>query len=299
MSNAMWPTILLLGKNGQVGWELQRTMAPLGHVIAWDQTDLDLTQPDQMRVKLRELKPNLVVNAAAYTAVDRAEDEPDLAMAINGIAPGILAEETKVLGATLVHYSTDYVFDGTKITPYTEEDIPNPINVYGNTKLAGEQAIQAIAGKYLIFRTSWVYGGRGSNFLLSILRLANERDQIRVVDDQIGAPTWCRMIAEATALLLGRGHEDIEDKSGIYHLTAGEKTSWFGFAKAILASGFAQEKSPIELLPISSCEYAASACRPTNSLLSNIEIQKKFCITLPSWKSGLDLVIESMSSKNG
>src|SRR5665647_3593146 len=157
MTNAMWPTILLLGKNGQVGWELQRTLAPLGQVIALDQPDLDLTKPEQIRAKVREIKPNLIVNTAAYTAVDRAEEEPELAMAINGIAPGILAEEAKALGATLVHYSTDYVFDGTKKEPYTEEDEPNPINVYGKTKLAGEQAIQAVDGNYLIFRTSWVY----------------------------------------------------------------------------------------------------------------------------------------------
>lgn len=295
MSNTIWPKILLLGKNGQVGWELHRTLSPLGFVIAWDQMDLDLTKPGKIREKLHEIKPNIIINASAYTAVDRAEEEPDLAMAINGLAPGILAEEARALGATLVHYSTDYVFDGTKKTPYTEEDIPKPINVYGNTKLAGERAIQAIAGNYLIFRTSWVYGARGNNFLLTILRLMKERDQLRIVDDQIGAPTWCRMIAEATALVLGRGQEELEGKWGIYHLTASGKTSWYGFAKAILASEFAVEKGQTELLPISSSKYGAPACRPTNSLLSNFMIQNNFRIILPSWETGLDLVLESLS----
>jgi dTDP-4-dehydrorhamnose reductase len=286
MTNAMWPTILLLGKNGQVGWELQRTLAPLGQVIALDQPDLDLTKPDQIRAKLREIKPNLIVNAAAYTAVDRAEEEPDLAMAINGIAPGILAEETKALGATLVHYSTDYVFDGTKQTPYTEEDIPNPINVYGKTKLAGEQAIQAVDGNYLIFRTSWVYGMRGNNFLLTILRLAKERDELRIVDDQIGAPTWCRMLAEATALILARGEDGLADKFGLYHLTAGGTTSWYGFAKAVLDSHYGECETP-RIFPIDSTEYKTLAKRPTNSLLSTDKLTAYFKIYMPYWDNAL------------
>lgn len=291
MTNAMWPTILLLGKNGQVGWELHRTLAPLGQVFALEKPALDLTKPEQIRAKVREIKPNLIVNAAAYTAVDRAEEEPELAMAINGIAPGILAEEAKALGATLVHYSTDYVFDGTKKEPYTEEDEPNPINVYGKTKLAGEQAIQVVGGKYLIFRTSWVYGMRGSNFLLTILRLAKERDELRIVDDQIGAPTWCRMIAEATALILGKGNEGIKGKRGMYHLTAGGKTSWFGFAKAILASELADGKRMNELLPILSSEYVVRATRPKNTVLSNISLKKDFNITLPLWQDCLELIM--------
>lgn len=287
MPNTLWPTILLLGKNGQVGWELQRTLAPLGQVIALDQPDLDLTKPDQIRAKLREIKPNLIVNAAAYTAVDRAEEEPDLAMAINGIAPGILAEEAKALGATLVHYSTDYVFDGTKQTPYTEEDIPNPINVYGKTKLAGEQAIQAVDGNYLIFRTSWVYGMRRNNFLLTILRLAKERDELRIVDDQIGAPTWCRMLAEATALILARGEDGLADKWGLYHLTAGGTTSWYGFAKQILEDIELNKKEPITLVPILTQDYITLAKRPMNSVLSNHHMVDKLQIRIPSWESQL------------
>jgi dTDP-4-dehydrorhamnose reductase len=188
--------ILLTGKNGQVGWELQRTLATLGEVVTLDRQDLDLADPDSIRRVVREHKPNLIVNAAAYTAVDKAEEESDLAMVINGTAPGILAEEAKRLSAAIIHYSTDYVFDGSKNTPYTEEDAPNPLNVYGRTKLAGERAIQAVGAPYLILRTSWVYGMRGKNFLLTILRLARERNEIKVVNDQIGAPTWSRIIAQ-------------------------------------------------------------------------------------------------------
>ena len=184
--------ILLTGKNGQVGWELQRTLAPLGEVVAVDRQALDLANPDAIRALIREVKPALIVNPAAYTAVDKAESEPELAMAVNGIAPGIMAEEAKRLGAAMIHYSTDYVFDGTQTSPYTEKDRPNPGNVYGKTKLAGEQAIQAVGVPHLILRTSWVYGSRGRNFLLTILRLAQERDELKIVDDQIGAPTSSR-----------------------------------------------------------------------------------------------------------
>ena len=196
--------ILLTGKNGQVGWELQRTLTTLGDVVAIDRKGMDLANPDSIRNTIRAVRPDLIVNAAAYTAVDKAESEPELAMAINGIAPGIMAEEAGRLGAAMVHYSTDYVFDGTKTTPYTEGDILNPINVYGKTKLAGEQAVQAAGIPHLIFRTSWVYGLRGRNFLLTILRLAKEWDELKIVDDQIGAPTWSRMVAEATATILAQ-----------------------------------------------------------------------------------------------
>lgn len=284
MANTLWPTILLLGKNGQVGWELRRTLAPLGQVIAMDQRDLDFTKPDEIRTQIRRIKPNLIVNAAAYTAVDRAEEEPDLAMMINAIAPGVLAEEAKILGAPLVHYSTDYVFDGTKKTPYTEEDKPSPLNIYGITKLEGERAIQAVNGNYLIFRTSWVYGMRGSNFLLTILQLAKERDELRIVNDQIGAPTWCRMLAEATALILARGYERLEGKWGLYHLTAGGKASWFDFAETILASELVKERRIIRLLPCSSSEYNVRARRPKNSVLSNNYLEKNFNIALPLWQ---------------
>ena len=208
--------ILLTGKNGQVGWELERSLQPLGQVIAFDRSGLDLASPDSIRAVIREVKPELIVNPAAYTAVDKAESEPDLAMAVNGVAPGIIAEEAKRLGAALIHYSTDYVFDGTKAEPYTEDDVPKPINVYGKTKLAGEQAVQAIGVPHLIFRTSWVYGMRGKNFLLTILRMAKEKDELRIVDDQFGAPTWSRMIAETTAQVLAQFYSPFAQRSSTY-----------------------------------------------------------------------------------
>lgn len=196
--------ILLIGKNGQVAWELQRTLATLGEIITVGREQLDVANAASIRQVIRETKPQIIVNATAYTAVDKAEAEPELAMQVNGVAPGIMAEEAKRLDALLVHYSTDYVFDGTKQGAYVEEDVPNPLSVYGKTKLAGEQAIQATGAKHLILRTSWVYGARGKNFLLTILRLAKERPELKIVDDQIGAPTWSRMIAEATAQILAQ-----------------------------------------------------------------------------------------------
>lgn len=282
--------ILLLGKNGQVGWELQRTLAPLGNVIAMDQDELDLVRISDIRSKVQDLKPDVIVNAAAYTAVDKAESEPDLAMAINGDAPGVLAEEAKKIGALLVHYSTDYVFDGTKDTPYTEEDMPNPLNVYGKTKLAGERAIQAVDGNYLIFRTSWVYGARGTNFYLTMLRLAQEHEEIRVVDDQIGAPTWCRMIAESTALILSQGinrsegfNRYFEDRKGIYHMTAAGQTSWYGFAKRIFESINDSNRRLKNLVPISSNQYPTIAIRPTMSSLDNKKMKVTYGVRICNW----------------
>ncbi len=282
--------ILLLGKNGQVGWELQRTLAPLGNVVALEQDELDLVRVGDIRSTVQELKPDIIVNAAAYTAVDKAESEPDLAMAVNGNAPGVLAEEAKKLGALLVHYSTDYVFDGTKDTPYTEKDVPNPLNVYGKTKLAGEQAIQAVEGNHLIFRTSWVYGTRGQNFFLTMLRLAREREEIRVVDDQIGAPTWCRMLAESTALILAQGinreegfNDYFEERKGIYHMTAGGQTSWYGFAKHIIDSISPEEKVVKRIIPIRTKDYSYQAERPLSSVMSNAKLDVKFRIILNGW----------------
>jgi dTDP-4-dehydrorhamnose reductase len=288
--------ILIMGKNGQVGWELQRTLACLGEVMALDRQMMDLARPESVKATIREIKPNLIVNAAAYTAVDKAESEPELAMAVNGIAPGIMAEEAKRLGALLVHYSTDYVFDGTKTLPYTEEDRPNPLNVYGRTKLVGEQAIQAVGGAHLIFRTSWVYGNRGKNFLLSVLRLASERDELRIVDDQVAAPTWSRMIAETTALALapclsGMPNRVSESElSGVYHLTAGGKTSWFGFAKAILHRS--QLSTSPKLTPIPSSGYPLPAKRPANSMLSNGKLLQAFRLNNPDWDVGLSLCLQ-------
>lgn len=289
---------MLTGKNGQVGWELQRTLAPLGEVVALGRQELDLGRPDQIRERIRDIKPNLIVNAAAYTAVDKAEKEPELAFAVNAVAPGVLAEEAKRLGAVIVHYSTDYVFDGTKSTPYTEEDEPNPINVYGRSKLEGEKKIQEARIPYVILRTSWVYGLRGKNFLLTILRLAQERDEIRVVNDQIGAPTWSRMIAEATALILARGYSFFVEKTGIYHLSAGGRTSWYGFAEKIIA-GVYGASFKTRLVPIPSSEYPTSSRRPAYSVLSNSKLSDRFGLVMPEWDYALERVLESLYKGQG
>jgi len=263
-------------------------------VVAFSRNELDLGNLDLTRQTVREHKPTLIVNAAAYTAVDKAEEESTLAMAINGISPGVLAEEAKRIGAPLIHYSTDYVFDGEKNDPYSEDDVTNPLNIYGKTKLAGEQAIQAVGGAYLIFRTSWVYGMRGNNFLSKILKIAEERDSLSVVNDQIGAPTWCRMVAEATAQIIAKisCHSNpklfFEEISGIYHLTAAGKTSWYGFAEAILANRSGLAAVP-RLVPISSDKYASPTIRPLNSLLSNAKLNSRFNISLPAWMTGLEL----------
>lgn len=292
--------ILLVGKNGQVGWELQRTLATLGEVVAFDRQGMDLANPDSILSAIRAVRPDLIVNAAAYTAVDKAESEPDLAMAINGIAPGIMAEEAKRLGAAMIHYSTDYVFDGTKTSPYTEEDTPNPLSVYGKTKLAGERAILAAGIPHLIFRTSWVYGLRGRNFLLTILRLAKERDELKIVADQIGAPTWSRMIAEATAQILAQSilpltpHPSLLTQyGGVYNLTAAGRTSWYGFAKAILESVTPQGGNPSpNLIPISTPEYPLPAPRPLYSMLSSDKLNRSFGVALPAWDASLTLCME-------
>lgn len=286
MAYGIWPKILLIGKYGQVGWELERCLAPLGQIIALDYPEIDLAKPDTIIKKVRLIKPNLIVNAAAYTAVDQAEEEPDLAMAINGTAPGILAEEAKKLGTFLVHYSTDYVFDGTKTTPYTEEDEPNPLNVYGTTKLAGDRAIQAVDIPHLIFRTSWVYGLRGKNFLLTMLKLAQEKDEIRVIDDQIGSPTWCKMIAESTNLVLAQGYEKVYRDNGLYNLTSDGQTSWFGFADRIIQT----IESNCKVSAISTKEYQTATIRPKYSVLSNKRYQTSFRDKLYKWEEYLELV---------
>ena len=288
--------ILLLGKNGQVGWELQRTLTPLGKVTALGRQDLDLTQPAAIRSAVRSSRPELIVNAAAYTAVDRAEEEPDLAKAVNGTAPGILAEEALLCKAGLIHYSTDYVFSGTKTTPYTEEDIPNPINVYGKTKLAGEKAIQATGVPHIIFRTSWVYSLRGHNFLLTILRLAAENDELTIVDDQFGSPTWARMIAEATAQVIAQGSKDIYKKisvhGGIYHLAAAGQTSWHGFTEAVLKISSPTGGKSLNLKAISSAEYKTPAARPDYSVLDCSALEGRFSLKLPEWYDSLALILQ-------
>ena len=277
--------LLVTGSNGQVGRELVRTLAPLGEVVASDRAGADLARPDELVAAVRAARPAIIVNAAAYTAVDRAESEPEVARAVNAVAPGILAEEAKRLGALLVHYSTDYVFDGSKPAPYTEDDAPRPLNVYGRTKLEGEQAIRAADGRHLILRTSWVYGPRGSNFLLTMLRLGKERDELRVVDDQLGAPTSSAAIAEATARILGSA-----EASGLFHLTASGRTSWHGFAAAIMRDAGLSTR----VVPIRSSEYPMAAKRPLNSVLSNDRLAATFGFRPSSWEDQLAACMRHM-----
>ena len=290
--------ILVPGRTGQVGWELQSALAPLGTVIALDRDQMDLANPDSIRRAIREHKPQIIVNAAAYTAVDKAESEPEPAMLINGVAPGILAEEARRLGAVLVHYSTDYVFDGTKKQPYIEDDPPHPLSEYGRSKLAGEQAIASSGATHLIFRTSWVYAARGQNFVRTMLRLGRERSELRIVDDQVGAPTWARFIAEATAQVLrqlGDGHKAIGNRAGIYNLTATGATSWYGFASAIFAEAKARlGVTPPKLIPITTAEYPLPARRPANSRLDNSKLAAAFGLTPPSWNTMLTACIREM-----
>ena len=283
--------ILVTGKTGQVGYELERSLQGLGEIISVDRSQMDLADLTQVRDVIRAVKPNLIVNPAAYTAVDKAETEFELAMRINGEAPGVMAEEAKKLGAAIIHYSTDYVFDGTKNVPYSEDDSTCPVNAYGRSKLAGEQAIQAAGIPHLILRTSWVYGMRGKNFLLTVLRLAQDRPELRIVGDQQGAPTWCRTIADTTAHIMAqaagaRGIEDWwQEKSGLYHLTARGQTTWAGFAEAILANAISSKK-PI-VTAITTQEYPLPAKRPEYSLMSTKKLADTFQIIEPEWNKAL------------
>ncbi|MBA2727938.1 MAG: dTDP-4-dehydrorhamnose reductase [Parachlamydiaceae bacterium] len=287
--------ILLIGAYGQVGYELRSTLAGLGKVIACTRKELDLGDPDQISSQVRRHKPSIIVNAAAYTAVDRAESESEMAMKINGIAPGVLAEEAKRLNALLVHYSTDYVFDGLSKVPYTEEDAPNPINVYGQSKLTGEKNIQAVEGRHLILRTSWVYSPLGHNFLKTMLKLADSGKEISVVTDQVGAPTWSRFLAEYTAklLLVLENNKDSACLCGLYHLTPSGSTSWFNFAKAIFAH---QGKKPI-LNAITTDQYVSAAKRPLNSVLSSNKLINTFGMQLPSWEQGLEHCLKELNQR--
>ncbi len=282
--------ILLTGRTGQVGYELERSLQGLGEIVAVDRSQMDLANLDQVRNVIRQVKPTLIVNPAAYTAVDLAESEPELAMRINAEAPAVMAEEAKKLGAAMIHYSTDYVFDGTKGTPYIESDQTCPINVYGRTKLAGEQAVQASGIQYLIFRTSWVYGARGRNFLLTILRLAQQREELRIVADQHGAPTWCRTIADTTAHIIAQSGASQDwwlGKSGLYHLTAQGQTSWAGFTEAILANAMLDKKPKVT--PITTKEYPLPAQRPHYSVMSGHKLLGKMHYELPAWEKALQL----------
>ena len=295
--------ILLTGGRGQIGWELQRTLAPFGEIVVVNRQEMDLADPDSIRTRIREVEPQLIVNAAGYTAVDKAESEPELAMAVNGVAPGIIGEEAKKLGATVVHYSTDYVFDGTKTAPYSEEDAPNPLNVYGRTKLAGERALAAVGVPNLILRTSWVYGARGRNFFLTILRLAGEKKELKVVIDQQGSPTWCRMVAEVTSHMLAqhyslkaRAGESMTDFSGLYHVTSSGMTTWHGFAGKILENDIGRKmRSMPELISVSSDDYPLPAKRPQNSCLSNDKLARAYGLKLPSWEKSLTMCFDELA----
>jgi dTDP-4-dehydrorhamnose reductase len=294
--------ILLIGRQGQVAFELRRTLACLGEIIALDRHSeprIDLADADSIREAIRLVKPRLIVNAGAYTAVDKAEQESDLSMQINGIAPGILAEEAKFLEAGIIHYSTDYVFPGNGQKAYREEDSCAPQNAYGRSKWAGELAIRQVGVPHYILRTAWVYGNRGHNFLLTMLRLLRERELVRVVDDQHGAPTWSRMIAEATALMIARSTEgdffQPNDRSGTYHLTSNGSTTWYGFTCQIrelaIAAGLLAESSA-QLEPIPTSAYPTPAQRPAFSVLDHDKLAQAFGIRLPEWDTGLALCLE-------
>ena len=281
--------ILLIGKNGQVGSALLATLPALGEVTAVDRTQLDLADPDSIRAAVRSNRPQLIVNTGAYTAVDQAERDEAFALRVNGDGPAVLAEEAEKAGALLVHFSTDYVFDGEKSSPYVETDSPNPLNAYGRSKLAGEQAIQSSRCRQLIFRTSWVYAATGQNFLLTMLRLASEGKPVRVVNDQRGAPTSNLMIADATTQAIRRALGD-SALSGLYHMSAAGGTTWYGFARAI----FEQKGMVTDLAPIASAEYRAAARRPRNSLLDNGKLGSTLGLHLQTWDAGLAQVLRSL-----
>jgi dTDP-4-dehydrorhamnose reductase len=287
--------ILIFGRAGQVGWELRHKLDRLGQVTSVGTPDVDFTRPESIRAAVRAAEPAVIVNAAAYTAVDKAETTPELAWAINAVGPGVIAEEAKRLGSLLVHYSTDYVYDGSKPGPWVETDATNPLNVYGKTKLAGDEAIEAVGGDYLILRTGWVYGARGRNFLLTMLRLAKERAELRIVDDQTGSPTSSECIAQATAQIIAQvlapEGAGLAGRSGVYHLTNSGATTWFGFAKAFLSKQAACPK----LTPISTSEYPLPARRPVNSVLSCEKLAGTFGVRMPAWEHALELVLETLA----
>lgn len=292
--------ILLLGKNGQVGWQLQRALAPLGEIVALERKDAggDLADPQGLAAAVRAAKPQVIVNAAAYTAVDKAESEPQLARLINTEAPAALAREAAASGALLVHYSTDYVFDGSGSAPWQESDATGPLNVYGATKLAGEQAIAASGCAHLTFRTSWVYAAHGDNFIKTMLRLAATRERLTVIDDQKGAPTGAELIADVTAHAISQTLQQ-PAKAGLYHLTAAGEASWFDYAQYVLALVRQARPQGVKtaaggVQPIASSQYPAAARRPLNSRLDTRRLQAVFGLTLPHWQAGVARVLEEI-----
>jgi dTDP-4-dehydrorhamnose reductase len=289
------PKVLLFGKVGQVGWELRRALAPLGPLTCVDFPDVDFTAPDSIRRAIADAAPDLIINAAAYTAVDKAESQLALATTLNADAPALMAAEAKKRGALLVHYSTDYVFDGTKTTPYVETDAPAPLGAYARTKHAGDEAIRASGCDHLIFRLCWVYGARGANFLLTMQRLAREREKLRVVADQFGSPTWSRLIAETTAHALRhlRTPADARALSGTYHLCASGSTSWHGFASAIIDLMPPDTRKCREVEAITTAEFPTPTKRPAYSVMSCAKLETTFNLRLPDWHESLRQVVEA------
>ncbi len=300
--------IVIVGRNGQLAWEANQRFQGLGQIVCVGRPELDLLDIDGLRAEIRRIRPSVLVNSAAYTAVDQAESEPEAAMKINSEAPAAMAEEAKRLGALFITYSTDYVFDGKKASPYSETDSTAPLNVYGASKLSGERAVEAVGGSYLIFRTSWVYGARGKNFLKTIARLAAERPELRIVDDQVGAPTWSRDLANATRKIIEQlvtksATEKISigdalgDRRGIYHMTAGGSVSWCGFAAAILEEMGKRglgKGNLAKVVPIPTSDYPTPAARPQNSRLCNDKLKNTFGVTLPQWRKSLTLVMDEL-----
>ena len=297
------PRFFITGANGQLGFELQRALAPLGEVMACSRDACDLSNPDSIRAAVRAVKPDVIFSAGAYTAVDKAEAEPDLARAVNTSAPGILGEEAAKRGALVIHYSTDYVFDGAKSSAYYEEDATNPLGLYGKTKLEGEKALAASGADHLIFRTSWVFGAHGKNFIKTILRLASSRDELRIVADQFGAPTGASLLADASTHIAARYLRDGRGNFpfGLYHLAAGGETSWHGFAQHIVAKATAADlklqATPERILPITTPEYPTPAARPENSRLDTSKFRTAFGLHLPDWKHGVDQVVDVLLEK--
>jgi dTDP-4-dehydrorhamnose reductase len=293
------PRVLIVGNAGQLGRELEKIFTGYGPIVGVDRESVDLADTEKTRELVRRTAPDIILNAAAYTAVDRAETERDLAYAINEQAPRVLAEEALRRNALFVHYSTDYIFDGGKTSPWIETDAPNPLNVYGASKLAGEQAVEGVGGKFLIFRTSWVYGPHGNNFLLTMLRLARERDRLSIVDDQIGGPTTSIELARATHSIvtgiLAGSFGAPEDWTGLYHMTCGGSVSWFGFAQAIFARAAALlALKPPTLTPIATKDYPTPAARPRYSVLSNAKLHARFNVALLPWESALEETLQAL-----
>jgi dTDP-4-dehydrorhamnose reductase len=287
-------SILVTGATGQLGAELVHALAPYGEVAGTDRAALDLADPSAIVATVRRVAPALIVNAGAYTSVDLAEKETSLADAINGVAPGVLAEEARRIGAILIHYSTDYVFDGSATAPYVEDAPARPLSAYGRSKLAGERAVAASGADALVFRTSWVYGRRGRNFLLTMQRLAAEGRELRVVDDQVGAPNWCRELARATAAIASKGLPWLAERRGLYHMTAQGSTTWYGFARAILA-----DRPSVRIVPITTKEYPTPARRPAWGVLDTTRFERTFGFALPPWRATLAHCLASPAEPGG